>query len=373
MKKITRTISLLLAAALAMPIAMYAQDPYDDLYYSPSKAKKEKEEALRKAAAEAAKYNSYPSADSYTSGSVNPLQVDVDTYNRRTSSATTAEQSSKYEDGFSYTRRIEKYHNADIVSESGDTTLMEYYYNTPSQQDINVYVINSIDPYDFAWRYSSWPYYNSWRYGYYNYWGPRWSFSWGIDPWFNYSWGWCNPWYDPWYSPGFGWSWTWHPGWHPGYHPGPGHGPGVGPGHNGGWASNSPGASRPHRPGYSTGSTTSRYPGTSNNWNYSGNNNRPGNMGRPSNNNSDRPGNSGYSNNTRPSAPSNNNNNNSSGSSNNSRRGSSSSSYNSNSSSNSHYSTPSFNRGSSNNSSRGSGMSGGGSYRGGGGGGRGRR
>ena len=371
MKKITRTISLLLAAALAMPVAMHAQDPYDDLYYSPSKAKKEKEEALKKAAAEAAKYNSYPSADTYTSGSVNPLQVDVDAYNRRSSTAGSAEQSSKYEDGFSYTRRIEKYHNADIVSESGDTTLMEYYYNTPSEQDVNVYIINNIDPYDYAWRYSSWPYYNSWRYGYYNYWGPRWSFSWGIDPWFDYSWGWYNPWYDPWYSPGFGWSWTWHPGWHPGHHHGPGHGPSVGPGHNGGWASNSSGASRPHRPGYSIGSSTSRHPGNTSSWNYSGNTNRPGNMGRPSNNSSTRPGNSGYGNNTRPSAPSNNNY--GTGSSNNSRRGSSSSSYNSSSSSNSHYSSPSFNRGSSNNGSRGSGMGGGGGYRGGGGGGRGRR
>jgi len=39
MKQSARTLILLLAAFLAVPTALYAQDPYDDLYYSPSKAK----------------------------------------------------------------------------------------------------------------------------------------------------------------------------------------------------------------------------------------------------------------------------------------------------------------------------------------------
>ncbi len=58
-------------------------------------------------------------------------------------------------------------------------------YNTPSQQDVNIYVINSIDPYPYS--FNAWnPFYNPYRYT----WGPSWSFGWGYDPWFDISWGW---------------------------------------------------------------------------------------------------------------------------------------------------------------------------------------
>lgn len=145
MKKITKTLLIMLAAAMAVPTAVNAQDPYDDLYYSPAKAEKKKkaeEERIAKLRAQ-----TLPAADTYTSGSDKPLNVDVDTYNRRVApskKASSASQSSN--DGFTYTRRLERYHDPKIVSGSGDSELMDYYYNTPSEQDINIYVINNIDP-----------------------------------------------------------------------------------------------------------------------------------------------------------------------------------------------------------------------------------
>ena len=81
MKKITKTLLIMLAAAMAVPTAVNAQDPYDDLYYSPAKAEKKKkaeEERIAKLRAQ-----TLPAADTYTSGSDKPLNVDVDTYNRR--------------------------------------------------------------------------------------------------------------------------------------------------------------------------------------------------------------------------------------------------------------------------------------------------
>lgn len=147
MKKSARNLILLLAAVIAVPSALYAQDPYDDLYYSPSKAKeKEKKEKER---IQALRASTLPASDSYNVSSDKPLQMDVDTYNRRNSKPAVGPNDGKYNDSFKYTRRIEHFHDSTIVSASGDTTLMDYYYNTPSQQDVNVYVINNIDPYDY--------------------------------------------------------------------------------------------------------------------------------------------------------------------------------------------------------------------------------
>ena len=280
MKRIARLYAMAIAlAAVAVP-CVSAQDYYDDdLYYSPSqaaKARAEAEKALAAArAAQAAREQAagLGAADTYTDGSAKPLAMDVDTYNRRNGTAPGGTKSTLPETGFSYTRRIERFHNPDIVSASGDTTLMDYYYETPSQQDINVYVINSIDP---VGSYNPWPAYDylwspswslSWNFA------PGWSFGWGFRPCWGYNPWWGNPWwgpswsYDPWWGP----SWGWHP--HPWY-------PSYNPGH---WGYNRPGASRPHRPAYA-GSSRPQYvrPGT--------NGYRPGNFGRPSNS---RPGNFG--------------------------------------------------------------------------------
>ena len=92
MKKVITALTVLLGFASAMPTALCAQDPYDDLYYSPSKAAKQKKEQEKKLkeAIEAQTYNyttvptaDYPAADTYSAGSSKPLNVDVDAYNRR--------------------------------------------------------------------------------------------------------------------------------------------------------------------------------------------------------------------------------------------------------------------------------------------------
>ncbi len=363
MKKITRTLAILIAAAMASA-SVSAQNPYDDLYYSPSKAakeKKEKEELLRRQQAAARSYSTadYAGADAYTAGSAMPLQIDVDAYNRRSGDPYTgATDSLAAQADYNYTRRLERFHNPEVVTSTGDTELIEQYYSSSAAApEVNIYVIDN-DP--FNWNRPAWAWgpsvYYPWRY---SYWGPSWSFGWGYDPWFDFSWG------SPWYGPSWGWGWGWtSPGWAPRPpHHHPGWAPGHGPSH--GWAVNSPGASRPHRPSAGASSTSSRRPSYGN-WNYPSSA-RPGNMGTTGNR---RPSTSSpaVSGNSRPSSPSQGS---SARPSNNSRRGSGT-----NSNSNSNYRNPSPSRNStpayrpSNNGSRG--YSGGGS-RGGGGAGRGRR
>lgn len=398
MKRTTIILTVISAFLSGVVQVASAQDYYDDLYYSPSQEAK-KEAARKKAQEDALKaYQSrtdYAGAENYTGGAVKPLTMDVDAYNRRTSRPSAVQQQKETQPDFSYTRRIERYHNPDVVTSTGDTALIDYYYSTAAvpQQDINVYVINTIEPASYAWNYNpwgTWPY-SSWYYPYGNPWyGPSWSLNWGFDPWFNVSWGWGNPWYGP--SWGWGWtspSWGWHPGWHPGHHhPGwhPGHYPSRPPRPNHGWASSSPGVSRPHRPASGSGSYTPR-PSAGNSWDYE----RPGNAGRPGN--MGRPGNSGVStgSHTRPStnqsgySPSTNSQRGngrygsssrgtSTRNSSSTQRSNSSSNRNSNSSYRNSGSSSSRNSGSSYRSSGGSSRGSGGGYRGGGGsGGRGRR
>lgn len=374
MKKVTLRLTLLAAALLSLPQLASAQGYDDDLYYSPSKAAKQsRAKAEKLARQQQQEYESrlktdYLGSDTYMPSAQKPLGMDVDTYNRRNTEST-ANTSSQEGSDFSYTRRIERYHNPDVVTATGDTALIQAYYSTPSEQDINVYVINNIDPGYLAWNYG-WPtytynnpwYWNSW-YGPYN---PYFSFSFGFyDPWFNIgfgspwygpSWGWSWGWGNPWRP---GWGWAWNPGWHPGWHPGhfPGHGPGYDPGH------------RPQRPnhGWASGASTGRRPSGSNYNGGYGPAGRPGNMGRPSNNGNHSSSTPGY----RPSSGSSNGNSHGTAPSNNSRRGGNSrygSSSSSSSNSNSGYrSTPRNNSNSSpsyrnSGSSSGSYRSSGGSY-----------
>ena len=209
-----------------------AQDYYDDIYGGPRKQSKPKKQ-------QTADYQvaDYAAADSYApSGS---LDMDVDTYNRRGQflvSDSVANDSTGIGDTFAYTRRIERFHNPDVVTESGDTTLCDYYYSTPQQTNINVYVVDNTPyyPYSWAWRYG-----NPW---YWNVYGPAYV-GWG---------GWYGGWYDPfWYDPypwGWSWGWTWAPGWGHGWCPGWGHGWGHGWGPSVAWRPSTPGAARPHRP-----------------------------------------------------------------------------------------------------------------------------
>lgn len=274
MNKITTALTILLAACIAVPVSLHAQDPYDDLYYSPSKSKQKKQQkkavtAKELAQEESADYTTVAPAVAQTA--IKPLVVDVDAYNRRNTTPLATDSAAETED-FRFTRRIEKYHNPDVVVKSGDNELIEIYYNSPSAQDINVYVVKNsrpsgifVSPFYNPFYY---PYYSPYRY--YSYWGPRWSFSWGFDPWFDISWGWADPWYYPAFGPSWGWGWT-----VPVHPP---HGV-VPPRPVGGWASHSPGASRPHLPAMGVGTSGHRPSASAG---IGSSLNRPGNNGRPS-------------------------------------------------------------------------------------------
>ena len=265
----------------------HAQD-YDDIYYNPSKEKKQpkKEVKVTRSTTTTRTTTTYtPTPDykaagdyQYSTGSTR----DVDEYNRHSSGTNLNDFTiigDTVIDGeeFMYTRRIERFHNPDVVVNTNDDDLIDYYYSAPTSSTVNVYVDANpwVSPYYWNTPYYSYPYYNSWSWGWngpwYNYWGP--SFSWGwSDPWYSWSWG-----------PSFGWNWGWNSPWYPG--------PSYGWTNNWWPTGTSGGSSRPHpstsRPAYGGGITS-----TGNNYGsdrpgsgagtITGNTptTRPGNMGR---------------------------------------------------------------------------------------------
>ena len=191
--KMSRYIPLVLGmAALALPAA--AQDYEDDIYYNPKakKAAPAKKQSAGSYITGAGAAADYPAADTYTPAAGAGLQMSVDEYNRHTSGSTAADSSAMAAAGdadFAYTRRIERFHNPDIIAETGDDELAEYYYATEQPTVINVNVID-VDPWDWwgpswNWRYNSW---------YSPYWRPYYGYGWNWGP--SWSWGWGG-WYDP--------------------------------------------------------------------------------------------------------------------------------------------------------------------------------
>lgn len=284
--------TLLVTCLTAWPVVSHAQGYDDDIYYNPSKAAKTTKANTRTTQTVNAGVNTgysntsvtgttsytptpdYPSADTYTvdGGSTR----DVDEYNRHsgyTVSSTANLDSALWEDNFSYTRRIERFHNPDVVVESRDGDVIDYYYNTDvTPQVTNIYVNNG--PYwDWTSTYPSYSSWWNWNYGWgYNswYWGPSLSLSW--YPSWNWTWGWG---YDPWYWGGYH---PWYPAYRPPYAP-------VYPGGMA-WRPNAtPGASNTHRPvGTTTANNSNRRPGTVAGGSSINTANpsisRPGNMGR---------------------------------------------------------------------------------------------
>ncbi len=280
MKKLSYFSRHLLTAALFASVSSLAmaQGYYDDdIYYDASKKKTEKkaQKQADKSNAQAAymvtgnrQVADYQAADTYDVPATSSLDVDVDAYNRRypTQSAAASAASAADNGDYTYTQRIERFHNPDIVTGSNDDELKETYaYALQQPQNINVYVIEA----------------NPWG----AYWGPSW--SWGFNsPWYwnswygpSYGWGW-NSWaWDPYWS--WGWnSWTWGPSWSWG---GPAWGPGWGPGWGPAWGpavawrpSTPSGSSRPHNY-VGSGATASHRPASA----YApSSSSRPGNMGR---------------------------------------------------------------------------------------------
>lgn len=276
---------IFLLAFLSMTsMAVFAQSYYydDDIYYDASKSKAEKKAAEKKQAASSksvyvvngkTSVADYPAADTYIVTPGATLNIDVDTYNRRgqflVSDSVSADNAENGD--FTFTQRIERFHNPDVVSGSSDDDLKEVYSYAMSQpQNINIYVIDN-DPWDFygpswSWRYGNTWYWNSWYYP-------------------SYSWGWNHWGWDPY------WSWSWGSAWGPAYYPAyyPGWGPAYGPawGPSWGWApvhawhrpTTPSGSSRPHN--YAgVGSSSTHRPGSYTPASAPASTSRPGNMGR---------------------------------------------------------------------------------------------
>ena len=197
-----KKLALLMGAAIGCTGIVMAQNYYDDdIYFDASKAPKKTKEvkAVKKSSAEQGGYAyDYPSSDSYTVVTSNTR--DVDEYNRRGSYVSSDSVSSAGdEDNFAYTKRIERFHNPDIVSASGDDDLIYYYTSADNElqpaANVNVYVSTP------------------------GIWG-----SWYPSAW---SWAWSSPWYSPlaWSSPWYPSAWGWYPYWSFGWGPSWGWGP----------------------------------------------------------------------------------------------------------------------------------------------------
>ena len=215
-----------------------AQD-YDDVYYDTGSTKKKTETTVRtkQTGANVAGKNPYFTQKAKTAVAVDTAaQVvngrDVDEYNRRYADDAQqyySDEAAAYEvadstagGDFTYTDRIVKFHNADVVVRSNDPDLIELYYDNRPQ--VNIVVGTTFggwygDP--FYWGvydpWYSWNWYRPYRYGWY-------------DPWYSWGWGWGihSAWHYGWYDPC--WSWGWG---HPHY---AWHGHGWGGGWNHGWA-----------------------------------------------------------------------------------------------------------------------------------------
>lgn len=160
----------------------------------------------------------YAAADTYALPGTGSAR-NVDEYNRRGSASTqTASKagSSVADDDFTYTRRIERFHNGDIIASANDPELVDYYYSSASSRpDINIYLVN---PGWNSWGWGpSWydPWWPSSPYWAWNYWGPSWSFRW--NSWWgpSWSWGWGGPGWGPAWGPAWGPGWggvAWRPG-----------------------------------------------------------------------------------------------------------------------------------------------------------------
>ena len=264
-----RLFYMLMMYAIA-PMVMADNYFDDDIYYDASKAKKnEKREIIITKTPEISKIEPKIVAVDYSSygGSMR----DVDEYNRQgvyssVNADTIGHDSILNVDGYTYTNRIERFYNPEVVLGSGNQELIDSY--SVNQPVVNIYVDSFWDPHpSWTWGYS-YPWY-SWNYTFYTgVWNPYWT---------NY--GWYNPWYwDPYcyHYPYYGH----HHHYGPAYYP---HYSGVRPAPSG--------AYRPHRSGNRTGGASrpgyTRHNGRGNNSSYgSGNGSsrgRSGNVGHPTN------------------------------------------------------------------------------------------
>lgn len=206
----------------------------DDIYYDASKAKKSQKVGTATKTPQVLRYEPVMETVDYStySGSMR----DVDEYNRQgmysSYSDTLGGDSILNIDGYTYTNRIERFYNPEVVSGSGNQELIDSY--SVNQPVVNIYVDSFWDPYpSWTWGYS-YPWY-SWNYTFYTgVWNPYWI-----------SYSWYNPWYwDPYCHH--------YPYYAPHHHH---HGPAYYPHHSGVRPTPSS-AYRPHRSGNRTGSVS---------------------------------------------------------------------------------------------------------------------
>lgn len=262
MKRIILT-ALIIPLIMGMTsIGSMAQNYDDDVYYTPSRAKKERE-AARKAEAERMKKDRLEwerqraqegayTEDEYAQEGYELSEDDIDAYNRRgqndnaqvkrgvaygnKSGKKAYKNKAKKRHSGQYSSRIARFHDPATIlmnTQSGNVVVIvdndrygdydygyeEDYYGYDGNVSINVYP-------SYGWGYGSssyFPWYDPWygpwyysapwvRYYYYSYW-----------PWGRSRWGY----YDPWWGPGYGFD--------PGYAWGYGYGGGYGYGYRDGY------------------------------------------------------------------------------------------------------------------------------------------
>ncbi len=233
-------IMMLVVATVATMFAAPAtwDDEVDDIYYNPAKEKAKKQKKQKRDNKVQNVVVDYPSADTYVT-TTKGLDMSIDEYNRRgqflVADTVNGAQGDSLADTYTYTRRIVRFHNGDIVNASGDKELIDSYYEIEAD-GANVYVIDA-DRVNIYYPYYG---YRPWRHSVY--WGNYgWNFGFGFyDPWYSWDWGWNCSWH-------WGWNWGWGPSW------------GYPPHHHHAWApvfphygsgrpywSSSHGSSRPH-------------------------------------------------------------------------------------------------------------------------------
>ena len=214
-----KKIVYFLLVALCLPIGLMAQSVDDDLYFVPSKDKKEKKETPVRKEPKKQVTNIYTSP-----GTTVVVQDrrgrtrDVDEYNRRYDARdnefvmdndtlyikekSTPDLDGEWvtgefngtQDDYEYAERIIRFRNPRFAISISSPLYWDVVYG-PNSWDWNIYTDGM---YAYAFPTFSNPLWWDWRYG---------SYGWG----WNYGWGWSRPYYAWGYYPGY-WG-----GWHGGY------------------------------------------------------------------------------------------------------------------------------------------------------------
>lgn len=229
---------VLLLMAVCTPFLVMAQNVVDDLYYVPSKTKKEQTQAAeQKTEAEAARKTVVVKSVSPATTVVVPEGTkvvvngstknkrSVDEYNRRyTGDATASNKKAVVKGDTNYDEELD----GEWVN-GFDGTEDDYEYATRIIRFRNPrFAISISSPFywDIVYGLNSWEW-NVFVDDYYAYVFPTWTnrlwYDWRFSS-IGWGWGWStwyHPWYTSWYSPWhFGWSWGWHSPWYTGWYGG---------------------------------------------------------------------------------------------------------------------------------------------------------